>query len=76
MMLTLTPSAVTFLEMQHDSWCPALASGRGGDCQCTPTMRLHNDEQHYLRTELRTRAARRRAKREAEKALRKARKKP
>lgn len=68
----LQPGVVTFLEVRHDAWCATLASGRGGDCQCTPTMRLHNDEQHYLRTEMQSRKARRRAAREADKAMRRA----
>jgi hypothetical protein len=68
----LQPGAVTFMEVRHESWCPTLASGKGGDCQCTPTTHLHNDEQHYLRTEMQSRAARRRAAREAAKAMRRA----
>ena len=24
---------------QHDDWCKTLKTGRGGDCNCNPTMR-------------------------------------
>jgi hypothetical protein len=68
----LQPGAVTFMEVRHDSWCPTLASDNGDDCQCTPTMRLHNDAQYYIRTEMQNRAARRQAAREAAKACAKA----
>lgn len=66
------PGTVSFMEVQHDSWCPTLTSGLGNDCQCTPTTRLHSDEERYIRNVIETRKARRRVAREADKAMRRA----
>ena len=68
-MLDVKSGGVHFLEVAHDAWCPTLMTGNGNDCQCSPTLRLHQDTDYFIRSETLNRRQRRKAQREAEKAL-------
>jgi hypothetical protein len=68
---SLKPGEVSYLQVMHDSDCPMLAGG--SHCVCEQVeVRLHHDQDHFLKTELMNRAARRRAARSAAKVMRKA----
>jgi hypothetical protein len=67
----LTEPGLTFMEVRHDGWCPALTSG-GNDCQCSPTIAVHRDEARFVQGEIKSRQERRKAAREAAKATQKA----
>ncbi len=67
----LNEPGLTFVEVRHDDWCPALMNG-GNDCQCSPTIAIHKDEARFVQGEIKSRQARRKAAREATKAMQKA----
>lgn len=53
----IKPGAITICQIAHEEWCNTLKTGKGGDCNCDPVVRMipiksDADLQKYLEGQL------------------------